>query len=133
MRDFVCPQSNTGHPFLSGSALRRHRAVPFLISPSSWSLGGSGFSVGPAAFATPCLANPLGCQVLAGTALLGSGDYYLELRGTGGGTSGYGGNLTTVGIGAVPEPSTWAMLILGFAGVGFMAYRRRSQSTFRVV
>jgi hypothetical protein len=26
---------------------------------------------------------------------------------------------------AVPEPSTWAMLILGFAGVGFMTYRRR--------
>ena len=29
---------------------------------------------------------------------------------------------------AVPEPSTWAMMILGFAGVGFMAYRRRHQS-----
>jgi hypothetical protein len=28
---------------------------------------------------------------------------------------------------AVPEPSTWAMMVLGFAGVGFMAYRRRSQ------
>jgi hypothetical protein len=28
---------------------------------------------------------------------------------------------------AVPEPSTWAMMILGFAGVGFMAYRRRNQ------
>jgi hypothetical protein len=27
---------------------------------------------------------------------------------------------------AVPEPSTWAMMILGFAGVGFMAYRRRT-------
>jgi hypothetical protein len=26
---------------------------------------------------------------------------------------------------AVPEPSTWAMMILGFAGVGYMAYRRR--------
>jgi len=26
--------------------------------------------------------------------------------------------------GAVPEPSTWAMLLLGFAGIGFMAYRR---------
>ena len=25
---------------------------------------------------------------------------------------------------SVPEPSTWAMMILGFAGVGFMAYRR---------
>jgi hypothetical protein len=28
---------------------------------------------------------------------------------------------------AVPEPSTWAMMILGFAGVGFMAYRRRNK------
>jgi hypothetical protein len=28
---------------------------------------------------------------------------------------------------AVPEPSTWAMLLLGFAGVGFMAYRRKSK------
>jgi hypothetical protein len=28
-------------------------------------------------------------------------------------------------VAAVPEPSTWAMLLLGFAGIGFMAYRRR--------
>jgi hypothetical protein len=28
---------------------------------------------------------------------------------------------------AVPEPSTWAMMILGFAGVGFMAYRRKDK------
>lgn len=28
-------------------------------------------------------------------------------------------------IAAVPEPSTWAMMILGFAGVGYMTYRRR--------
>jgi hypothetical protein len=28
---------------------------------------------------------------------------------------------------AVPEPSTWALLILGFAGIGYMAYRRRSR------
>jgi hypothetical protein len=30
-------------------------------------------------------------------------------------------------VAAVPEPSTWAMLILGFAGVGFMAYRRKNK------
>jgi hypothetical protein len=30
-------------------------------------------------------------------------------------------------VSAVPEPSTWAMMILGFAGVGFMAYRRKSK------
>ncbi|MBR0995475.1 PEP-CTERM sorting domain-containing protein [Bradyrhizobium japonicum] len=29
----------------------------------------------------------------------------------------------------VPEPSTWAMMILGFAGLGFMAYRRRNQAS----
>jgi len=28
-------------------------------------------------------------------------------------------------VSAVPEPSTWAMMILGFAGVGFLTYRRR--------
>jgi hypothetical protein len=28
-------------------------------------------------------------------------------------------------IGAVSEPATWGMMILGFAGVGFMAYRRK--------
>jgi hypothetical protein len=28
---------------------------------------------------------------------------------------------------AVPEPSTWAMMLLGFAGLGFMAYRRNSK------
>ena len=26
---------------------------------------------------------------------------------------------------SVPEPSTWAMMIFGFAGIGFMAYRRK--------
>jgi hypothetical protein len=28
-------------------------------------------------------------------------------------------------VAAVPEPSTWAMMILGFAGVSYMTYRRR--------
>ncbi|MDR3464470.1 MAG: PEPxxWA-CTERM sorting domain-containing protein [Xanthobacteraceae bacterium] len=34
-------------------------------------------------------------------------------------------------VAAVPEPSTWAMMILGFAGVGFMAYRRTSKPSAR--
>jgi hypothetical protein len=33
---------------------------------------------------------------------------------------------------AVPEPSTWAMMILGFAGIGFMAYRRKSKPVLTV-
>ena len=34
----------------------------------------------------------------------------------------YGG----VAFAATPEPSTWAMLLLGFAGIGFAGYRKRS-------
>jgi hypothetical protein len=36
-------------------------------------------------------------------------------------------NWSLTSVGAVPEPSTWAMMILGFAGIGFMAYRRKSK------
>ena len=32
-----------------------------------------------------------------------------------------------VAVATVPEPSTWAMMILGFAGIGFLAYRRKSK------
>jgi hypothetical protein len=37
------------------------------------------------------------------------------------------GNEIIATVASVPEPSTWAMMILGFAGVGFLAYRRRNQ------
>ena len=42
-------------------------------------------------------------------------------------SSGPGAGLSA----AVPEPSTWAMMILGFLGVGFLAYRHRGK-TLRV-
>jgi len=35
-----------------------------------------------------------------------------------------------VAVATVPEPSTWVMMILGFAGIGFMAYRRRKSAAF---
>jgi hypothetical protein len=41
-------------------------------------------------------------------------------------------DVTTGSVGAVPEPSTWAMMILGFAGIGFMACRRKSKSAMMV-
>jgi hypothetical protein len=34
-------------------------------------------------------------------------------------------------ISAIPESSTWAMMILGFFGVGFVAYRRKNNHSFR--
>jgi hypothetical protein len=35
-------------------------------------------------------------------------------------------------VAGVPEPSTWAMMLLGFAGLGFMAYRRKSKPALMV-
>jgi hypothetical protein len=46
------------------------------------------------------------------------------------GTVDVTGHITAVE--AVPETSTWAMLILGFAGVGFLAYRRNAAPSFRL-
>jgi hypothetical protein len=42
------------------------------------------------------------------------------------------GSINTLWAGAVPEPSTWAMMILGFAGVAFMAYRRKNRTVLRI-
>lgn len=44
----------------------------------------------------------------------------------------YGPVIGDVSISAVPEASTWAMMILGFLGVGFVAYRRKSGAVLRV-
>jgi hypothetical protein len=52
-------------------------------------------------------------------AVIGNGTY----------TIGQGTEVTA----AVPEPSTWAMIVLGFAGVGLLAYRGKSKSAFRLV
>jgi hypothetical protein len=41
------------------------------------------------------------------------------------GTGAHSGSLT-INVGGVPEPSTWAMMLLGFCGLGYMAYRRRN-------
>lgn len=51
---------------------------------------------------------------------------YLRFNETsGGGNGGIFLDDIAINIAAVPEPSTWAMMLLGFAGVGAMAYRRR--------
>jgi len=53
---------------------------------------------------------------------LAAGDAYLNIH-----TTNFGGGEIRGFLQAVPEPSTWAMVILGFAGIGFMAYRRKNK------
>lgn len=47
--------------------------------------------------------------------------------------NGAGSANATIAVTAVPEASTWAMMILGFLGVGFLAYRRGSGAALRIV
>jgi len=89
--------------------------------------GGDVLVSGPVA-AVPCIGNPTGCQVLAGSALLAAGNYFLQIAGIGGGTSGYGGNLTTAAV-AIPGPIAGAGLpglVLAIAGMLGLARRRRN-------
>ena len=66
----------------------------------------------------------------AGTVIVpfGTGGLFTSWTNTGLNTGGQCVGCTPTPTAAVPEPSTWAMMILGFFGVGFMAYRRRNQT-----
>jgi hypothetical protein len=88
--------------------------------------GGDDIPVTPVVSASPnCFVAE--CQGFGGSGLLPAGNYYLNITGINLGTAGYGGDLATVPVptAAVPEASTWAMMLLGFAGVAVMGARRR--------
>jgi PEP-CTERM motif len=55
-------------------------------------------------------------------ATLAPGDYEVLVTGSNNTKSlGVGGSVITSG---VPEPSTWAMMVIGFIGLGYAAFRR---------
>jgi hypothetical protein len=81
--------------------------------------------VSPTSFAAPCPALPTSCQVLSGSAILAAGSYYLDIAGIGGGTSGYGGDLTVRTV-AVPGPVVGAGIpgLIALLG-GIFGFRRK--------
>ncbi len=70
----------------------------------SWSFDTSGVGVAGEYFANSCCisANP------------GNGPYQMSVSGS------------------VPEPSTWAMMLIGFAGIGVAAYRRSKRASAKI-
>ncbi len=61
-----------------------------------------------------------------------TGHYNEFLRGADGFGTSLGDGTFTATVAAVPEPSTWAMMIMGFVGVGAMTYRRRKNAALAV-
>lgn len=49
----------------------------------------------------------------------------ITITGVSRGFGSYGGNLTFIPAAAVPEPGTWAMMLVGFGAIGFSMRRRR--------
>jgi hypothetical protein len=89
---------------------------------------GGGLVLGPAVAQLGCLGTPQ-CQFLSGQATLSAGSYFLEISGTGGGTSGYGGTLSTV---AVPSPLAGGGIpgiLAGCFALWGLAKRRRQKLT----
>ena len=59
--------------------------------------------------------------------MLGAGSYFAEVSGISGGSPihiAIDGTITAV---TTPEPSTWAMLAIGFGVMGLMGLRTRSR------
>jgi PEP-CTERM motif len=79
-------------------------------------------------FTGPLTQNSFTPVTVSGTAGPQTGDLIIVLA-----SGGYPSDLNQINwdnvvLSAVPEPSTWAMMVLGFAGVGFMAYRRKNKT-----
>ncbi len=69
--------------------------------------------------------DPLESRGLANLAV-GMGTFVVTLEGTPGTTTGsFGGSVAFQAAPAVPEPATWAMMLIGFGAVGFSMRRRR--------
>ena len=62
---------------------------------------------------------------LANPVQLDASQYTLSINGNNSGAGSLGGSITIRQAAAVPEPATWAMMLVGFGAVGFAMRRRR--------
>jgi len=123
--DTTLPQAQDGfNNFLAGLTYTGPKTVQTLTF--SYDPTDANFLLSTGAFTLSTRTNGNG-----GTAALFSADITTQEPGLTQATTGPVGALVFTP--AVPEPSTWAMLILGFAGIGFLSYRRKSSVNFRLV
>lgn len=86
------------------------------------SLDSNGVTVQSRTWANTSVGNP---EVRTISAVLAAGTHTIRARGSSGRDGAYSGEATLAG---VPEPLTWAMMIMGFGLVGAGLRRRRGQA-----
>jgi hypothetical protein len=74
------------------------------------------------------------CQTVGGSGVINNaGLFYADFTGVGSGTSGYSGNISTFAIAAVPEPATFAMLLIGFCAIVFAQKKGYLKGTLKLL
>jgi hypothetical protein len=124
------PTASTNYTGASLAALIQSFSVTFPIPAPSTT-----FNLGNGAFTALNFNASDNLTGVLGSFIIGSGNQAASLSFTatlayaydaaGAGPSNTTSGIVVTQVAAVPEPSTWAMMILGFFGVGFMAYRRK--------
>ena len=71
------------------------------------------------------LSEVLSPNGISGLPIFAGAENQLIIQGTATGPATYGGTITFTP-GAIPEPGTWAMMLMGFGGLGYVMRRRRN-------
>lgn len=90
--------------------------------------GGDDVTVIGPVFASACVLVP-NCQGFAGAAILGPGNYFLDIAGIANGSSGYGGNLATFANDTTPLPGALGLFAGGLGVLGLIGRRRKPQKS----
>lgn len=111
--NFLTPEGfNLANATISNSALGGNN-----IDFTSVLLNGTAFTLSP--------TGTFEMGTLAAISLMAGANNTLTVNGTNTGNSAFAGTLTFAAQSAVPEPGTWAMMLLGFGAVGFSMRRKR--------
>lgn len=90
-----------------------------------------GFNGGKEAFSFAGLPLNIGSNILTFTYTSLADPNHAGFQGLG--DEGWGIEPVDVSaVNAVPEPATWAMIVLGFVGIGFLAFRRKNGASLRI-
>jgi hypothetical protein len=129
------PDTFTLLPPLSGAVTSFVLSNPIELSPSALGTNTLTIIIGGVTYTDHLTetSNPFGQVVLTGELVggtLGPNTTSLNISytQTGGAGNGISASATYAVSTPVPEPSTWAMMMLGFGGLGYAAFRRASKS-----